>query len=147
MNKKQLLFVDDEPENVQTVCDILSEADIIVHKVTTVGEAVSILQNHKIDLVITDIFIPMGPNSALVLGQRARKYEENLRHLGGIALLDEIDRLVSPPKVLAFTACTDYALIEILGENVVERVPKPSPVDTLLQAILRVIHPPKEWGN
>jgi CheY-like chemotaxis protein len=142
---KRVLFVDDELENVSAVCQILTEADIIVEQVTTVRAAVEALQQRTFNLLVTDIFIPMGSTPEAIMGPRARRYIDNLRHLGGLALLDEIERMDAPPIVLAHTACTDYALIEILGDHVSERVPKPAPVDTLLQAVMRALSPPKDW--
>lgn len=142
---KRVLFVDDEPENVASVCQILAESEIEIDQVTTVKEAVEALQNHVYNVVVTDIFIPMGSMPEQIMGPRARRYSDNLRHLGGLALLDEIERMDTPPTVLAHTACTDYALIEILGEHVSERVPKPAPVDSLLQAVMRALHPPRDW--
>ena len=41
--------------------------------------------------------------------------------------------------VLAHTACTDWALVEILGEQVHAQVPKPAPVDVLLRAIIEAL--------
>lgn len=143
--KKRILFVDDEPENISAVADILTESDIEIRTVTTVQSAVQLLHEEIFDVIVTDIFIPLGQAPEEILGPRARRYSDNLRHLGGLALLDELERIDNPPTILAHTACTDYALIEVLGEHVHERVPKPAPVDVLLQAILRALYPPKQW--
>ena len=143
--KKRILFVDDEPDNISAVSAILKESNMDVTTVTTVQSAVQALHDCAYDVIVTDIFIPMGQTPEQILGPRARRYADNLRHLGGLALLDELERIDSPPIILAHTACTDYALIEILGDHVHERVPKPAPVDVLLQAILRALQPPTKW--
>ena len=143
---KSILFVDDEPHNIETVVKILKEsitADI--HVVTSVEDAIQILNDHPIDVVVTDIFIPLGNNARKSIGPRARQYEENLRHLGGLALLDAIDKLARPPKVLAHTACTDFALLEVLGEHVVERIPKPTAIDIVLKTILDCLDDSDPW--
>jgi CheY-like chemotaxis protein len=139
----RLLFIDDDPEHIQTVSEVIRDAlDIQVDVVTTVEDAVLTLHAHPYDLVITDIFIPLGSAPRQSLGPRARRYAETLQHLGGLVLLDEMDRLDQTPRVLAHTACTDFALIEILGEQVYARVPKPAPVDVLLTAVLEALDLP-----
>ena len=141
-----ILFVDDEPHNIQAVQEILSEAlDVSIHISTTVSDALAALENISFALVVTDIFIPMGKDLARFVGPRARKYEENLRHLGGLALLDHMEKMNPPPPILAHTACTDFALLEVLGDHVVGKVPKPAPVDVLLTAIRDIIYPKKSW--
>jgi hypothetical protein len=59
-----------------------------------------------------------------------------------VVLLDELDRVNPAPKILAHTACTDFALLEVLGERVTARVPKPAPVDVLLRAVLEALDLP-----
>ena len=139
----RLLFIDDDPEHIQVVSDVIRDAlDVPVDVATTVEDAVRRLSVHTYDLVVTDIFIPLGTAPRQSLGPRARRYEETLQHLGGLVLLDEMDRLPNSPRVLAHTACTDFALIEILGEQVYARVPKPAPVDVLLTAVLEALELP-----
>ena len=139
----RILFIDDDPEHVATVSRTLQtalDADVVV--VTSVEDAVVALQAGPFDLVVTDIFIPLGSKPQEAIGPRARRYAENLMHLGGLVLLDELDRVEPPPKVLAHTACTDFALLEVLGERVTARVPKPAPVDVLLRAVIEALDLP-----
>ena len=77
-----------------------------------------------------------------VLGPRARRYEQDLEHLGGLVLLDELQRLTPCPTVLAHTACVDFELLELMKEVVSQRVPKPAPVDVLLRAVLEALKLP-----
>lgn len=140
----RILFIDDEPEHVALIAEIIHDAlgaDVAV--AGSVEEAVSLLHGDSdYTLVVTDIFIPLGDNPRSALGPRARRYEENLRHLGGLVLLDELDRVEPPPKILAHTACTDFELLEILGERVHARVPKPAPADVLLRAVIEALDLP-----
>lgn len=139
----RILFVDDDPHQVATVAKVVREAlDAEVRVVCTVEEAVTLLHAWPADLVVTDIFIPLGAQSRGALGPRARRYEETVQHLGGLVLLDELDRVDPAPRVLAHTACTDFALIEVLGSRVHARVPKPAPVDVLLRAVLEALDLP-----
>ena len=139
----RILFVDDDPEHVDVVQRTVSEAlgaEVVV--VASVEEAVQVLHSAPFDLVVTDIFIPLGPQPRDAMGPRSRRYADTVQHLGGLVLLDELDRVVPQPKVLAHTACTDLALIEILGSCVHARVPKPAPVDVLLGAVIEALDLP-----
>ena len=142
----KVLFVDDEPHQVQHAKEILSEAlDVEILLATSVAQAIEFLEQHQFAIVVTDIFIPMGKDVHNAFGPRARKYEDSMRHLGGLALLDYLERLQPPPPILAHTACTDHALIEVLGQHVVMRLPKPAPVDVLLTAVRDIIYPKPSW--
>ena len=133
----RILVVDDEPELLEPSIQLLRVAlDADVKVVSSVDEAVQALHDVATDVVIADIFLPLGERPRELLGPRSRRYAENLVHLGGLVLLDEIDRVEPAPKVLAYTACTDFALLEVLGDRVTARVPKPCPADVLLQAVM-----------
>ena len=139
----RILFVDDEIEHVATVAGVVEEAldaDVVVAR--TVKGAVAALHDAACDLVVMDIFIPMGQGAVEVLGPRARRYERDLEHLGGLVLLDELQRLSRSPVVLAHTACVDFELLDLMKEVVTQRVPKPAPVDVLLRAVLEALELP-----
>jgi CheY-like chemotaxis protein len=135
-----ILFVDDEVENVQLVAEILGDATgRVVVVVATVEAAVARLHAGPVELVVMDLFIPLGAHPDRVLGSRARRYQEHVDHLGGLVLLEEIDRLAVRPKVVSHTACTDHVLLELFGDRVSRRIPKPAPLDTVLQNLLEVL--------
>ena len=135
-----ILFVDDEPENVQLAAEILAEAlGEPVKVATSVEAAVTDLHAHSWRAVVMDLFIPLGQHPHRVLGPRARRYQEQVEHLGGLVLLEEIDRLTVRPIVVSHTACTDHVLLELFGDRVQRRIPKPAPLDTLLQNLLEVL--------
>jgi CheY-like chemotaxis protein len=132
-----ILFVDDEPENVIPTADVLREAlSLPVVVVPSVEEAVALLHDRPWKVVVMDLFVPLGDHPQRVLGPRARRYQEHVEHLGGLILLEEIERLTEPPLVISHTACTDTVLHELFGDRVVGRIPKPAPMDTLLQGLL-----------
>ena len=137
-----LLFVDDEPENLEWALNILriTLSDARIDVTETVEDTIQHLSEKHYDLMIMDIFIPMGKNAIQTLGPRARQYQDNMRHLGGLAILDYVEKMASKPKILAHTACTDYALIEVLGDLVYDRIPKPAAVDVLLNEIQRALN-------
>ena len=135
-----LLFVDDEVDNVSLAAEILAEAlEMEVRVVDTVEEAVAELHRCLWRAVIMDLFIPLGDHPHRTLGPRARRYQDNVDHLGGLVLLEEIDRLDQRPIVISHTACTDHVLLELFGDRVARRIPKPAPMDTLLQNVMEVL--------
>ena len=136
-----ILFVDDEPENVALATSILADSlSAPVIAVETVEHAVRELHRRRWAMVVMDLFIPLGDHPQRVLGPRAFKYQEHVEHLGGLVLLEEIERLPHPrPIVVSHTACTDHILLELFGEVVARRIPKPVPLDTLLQNLLEVL--------
>ena len=140
-----LLFIDDEPYNLELAIDILSEVieDCSIVVKETAHDSIQWLTDHTPDLVIMDIFLPLGPNIQDTLGPRAKEYSDNLRHLGGIAILDFLEKHPNPPKVLTHTACTDFALLEILGDIVHDRIPKPASVEVLLEIVQKELPSPK----
>ncbi len=139
----RLLFIDDDPEHIDFVSRVLREAiGAEVDVVNTVEAAVQALHARPYALIVTDVFIPLGPEARATLGPRSRQYAENLQHLGGLVLIDELERLSPRPRVLTHTACTDFALIEVLGNAVDGRVPKPAPPEVLLRAVLEALDIP-----
>lgn len=136
----RILFVDDEIEKVEGVAATLREAlGIECVVVTTVSAAIAEIHRAPVDLVVADVFLPLGSDPGAAIGPRARRHREHLEDLGGLVLLDEIDRLDPVPRLLAHTACTEVALLELLGERCEARVPKPAPMEVLLQAVLTVV--------
>ena len=136
----RILILDDEHDEslaIALLAGTLRDAlEFQVQIAATVPEALEVLEAGGIDLVITDVFLPINSRDHASLGRRARMFEEHFAHLGGLVLMDEIERLSSPPKVLVHTACTDAPLIEILDGMGHERVRKPAMPDVLLSATL-----------
>lgn len=135
-----LLFVDDEPDNVRLLAEILEESlELPVEVVDSVELAVERLHDRPWRAVVMDLFIPLGDHPDRVLGPRARRYQDDVEHLGGLVLLEEIDRLADRPIVLSHTACTDHVLLELFGDRVARRIPKPSPLDTVLSNVMEAL--------
>ncbi len=142
MTTPGILFVDDEVENVTAVAEILAEAlEMPVEVASTVEAAVELLHFREWKAVVMDLFIPLGAHPHRVLGPRARRYQQQVDHLGGLVLLEEIERLDYRPIVFSYTACTDHILLDLFGDRVLRRIPKPVPVDTLLGNLLEVLAP------
>jgi CheY-like chemotaxis protein len=135
-----ILFVDDDPENMSAVSGILADAlGVPVRLVTSVEAAVECLHTSAWRLVVMDLFVPLGDHPHRVLGPRAARYQGQVEHLGGLVLLEEIERLREPPLVVSHTACTDHVLLDLFKDRVVARIPKPAPIDTVLQQLLEAL--------
>ncbi len=138
--REGVLFVDDEADNVALCAEIVEEAEgVPVAVVGSVQDAVAALHRQRWALVVMDLFLPLGDHPQRVLGPRARRYQEHVDHLGGLVLLEELDRMSPRPAVVSHTACTDHVLLELFGDRVARRLPKPAPLDTLLANILEVL--------
>ena len=142
-----ILFVDDETENVSLAATILEDALGERVVVATVEDAVALLHEQSWKLVVMDLFIPLGAHPDRVLGPRALRYQAQVDHLGGLILLEELDRLDDRPIVISHTACTDHVLLELFGDRVVRRIPKPAPMDTLLQNVMEVLEEARRSSN
>ena len=141
MAKPGILFVDDEPENVELAAEVLADAmELPVSVAVSVQDAVQKLQDGSWRAIVMDLFIPLGDHPDRVLGPRARRYQEQVEHLGGLVLLEEIERMPEPrPVVVSHTACTDHVLLELFGDVVKRRIPKPAPLDTLLANLMEAL--------
>ncbi len=139
--KAGVLFVDDEPDNVATAVSVLQGSlGVPVEAVETVEAAVALLVARPWAVVVMDLFIPLGDHPQRVLGARAVRFQEHVQHLGGLILLEEIARLPEPrPVVVSHTACTDHVLLDLFGDQVLRRIPKPAPLDTLLHNLAEVM--------
>ena len=58
LRKLKLLFVDDEVEIVDIISDTLSKLDLEFHVCFNGKQAVEIINNNEIDLIVTDINMP-----------------------------------------------------------------------------------------
>ena len=110
-----------------------------VLSVRTVAEAVGALHASRVDVLVMDLFIPLGDTPRTTLGPRARKYAENVEHLGGIVLLDELARVPNPPLTLLPTACREPVVLELARERIHSRVRKPASAEVLLKAVLEAL--------
>ncbi len=140
-----VLFLDDDPEQVEACAEAIAGAGVAeVLVVRTVAEAVAALHRTRIDLLVMDLFIPLGETPRATFGPRARNYAENVDHLGGLVLLDELERVPSPPMTLLHTACREPIVLELARDRIHARVRKPASADVLIQAVLEALRELKE---
>lgn len=137
-----VLFVDDEPHEVRIISRVLGDAlGVTVAVAATVAEAVRQLYDRRWQCVVMDVFIPLGDHPQKILGPRAHRWQEQVEHLGGLLLLEEIERLDPAPLVVCHTACTDHVLLDIFDGRVEARLPKPVALEVLLDRLRDLLLP------
>jgi two-component system chemotaxis response regulator CheY len=78
-----ILIVDDSLDNLSLLSDFLTKRGYEISQCNSGNEALDILQNRTFDLVISDYQMPNG---------------------NGLWLLEEIQKLISPPKVIIMSS-------------------------------------------
>ncbi|HJQ23956.1 MAG TPA: response regulator [Blastocatellia bacterium] len=58
MEKQAILVVEDTPDILDVVCLLLEQEGYTAHRAATCSQAFGLLQQHRIDLIITDLMLP-----------------------------------------------------------------------------------------
>ncbi len=117
MAKQQLLIVDDEPLARQRLRDLVGD----IGGYTVVGdaangiEAMTLLQNQKVDIALVDIRMPV---------------------MDGIELAQHIRQLANPPNLIFTTAYDHYAL-QAFDLNAIDYLLKPIRAERLSAALTK----------
>lgn len=74
LSKKNVLIVDDVPENIQVVMSILKEENYNLYFSTTGNKALQLINEHEYDLILLDIMMPVM--SGIDVCRQIRKNEE-----------------------------------------------------------------------
>lgn len=113
---KKLLLVDDEPTNIR-VLSLMLEEEFELFTVYQGGEALKLLQNHKMDLVIADMMMP--GMSGIELTERIRKMHSVIELPIIIATVRDSDKDIE----LAYQAgANDYITKPFTAEQIQSRV-------------------------
>ena len=137
-----ILFIDDSPEIYNVAFSILqaTQNDMNVYLSSNVRSTIRLLCDVKFDLIILDVYIPIGEGAEDTLGSRAKMYEGEFQHLGGLELIDFLDKMENRPKVLMHTACFDYDIISMFNPIVDDRIPKPASIDVFIKAVIEALN-------
>lgn len=137
-----ILFIDDSPEIYNVAFSILqaTQNDMNVYLSSNVRSAIRLLCDVKFDLIILDVYIPIGEGAEDTLGSRAKMYEGEFQHLGGLELIDFLNKMENRPKVLMHTACFDYDIISMFNPIVDDRIPKPASIDVFIKAVIEALN-------
>ena len=137
-----ILFIDDSPEKYNVAFSILqaTTSGMNIYLSSNVRSTIRLLCDVKFDLVILDVFIPIGEGAEDTIGSRAKMYQGEHQHLGGLELVDFLNKMENKPQVLMHTACFDYDIISLFSEVVDDRVPKPAPIDVFIKSIIEALN-------
>ena len=137
-----ILFIDDSPEIYNVAFSILqaTQNDMNVYLSSNVRSTIRLLCDVKFDLIILDVYIPIGEGAEDTLGGRAKMYEGEFQHLGGLELIDFLNKMEDKPKVLMHTACFDYDIISMFNPIVDDRIPKPASIDVFIKAVIEALN-------
>ena len=117
--KHKILLVEDELDTVRGLSELLGEEGFLVLTATNVAEAVKLLTEDKIDLVLTDLRMPGASSSGLI-----REASERFPNL----------------PVFVMTGCPDVS--SYVEPQLVQRlvfIPKPIDCQTLLTRVRSVL--------
>lgn len=117
-NKKTILIVDDEIDILDVFSDILTELDYLTETAMGYEQALRILEDKHIDLVISDVRMP-GKD--------------------GIELLKKIKAEFRQMPVIISSGFTDYNIDEILELGAVDFIKKPLSLTDLSNAVEKVL--------
>ena len=137
-----ILFIDDSPERYNVAFSILQATNnnMNIYLSSNVRSTIRLLCDVHFDLVILDVFIPIGNGAEDTIGSRAKMYEGEHQHLGGLELVDFLSKMENKPQVLMHTACFDYNIISLFSEIVDDRIPKPAPIDVFIKSITEALN-------
>ena len=93
MSKKHILIVDDEDLIRETLCGELSYLDLAVYEASDGEKAVDILQENKIDILITDIKMPQKDDFYVLDYIKERKIEHMVTFVCSGYYQDEDEKL------------------------------------------------------
>ncbi len=137
-----ILFIDDSPERYNVAFSILqaTQDNMNIYLSSNVRSTIRLMCDVEFDLVVLDVFIPIGEGAEDTLGNRAKMYEGEYQHLGGLELIDFLNKMEDKPKVLMHTACFDYDIISMFSEVVDDRIPKPASIDVFIKAVIGALN-------
>ena len=137
-----ILFIDDSPERYNVAFSILQATNdnLNIYLASNVKTSIRLLCDVKYDLVILDIFIPLGEGAEEVIGKRADVYTGELQQMGSLELLDFLRRMDERPTIYMHTACFDHNVISVFNEIIDDRLPKPAPIEVFIKSITEALN-------
>ncbi|WP_391570864.1 response regulator [Cohnella sp.] len=118
-----VLLVDDEPMIVEGLYNLLNrieELELIVWKAHSAMEAIQVMQNNRIDILITDVRMP---------------------GMSGIELIGHVRKHWHHCKVVFLSGYSDYEYLQnAFRQGAFDYLMKPANYDTILDTLQRVIY-------
>lgn len=127
MRKYSILIVDDEQNVTKLLEKVFLRADYITYTACSAVKAIEIIECHAVDIVITDLKMPM---------------------MNGIELLKKIKEIDSSIKVIMITAfATVETAVETLKLGASDYITKPFDIDNVLLSVKKVTESIHLSGN
>uniref|UniRef100_A0A7C4Y4F6 Response regulator n=1 Tax=candidate division WOR-3 bacterium TaxID=2052148 RepID=A0A7C4Y4F6_UNCW3 len=117
MKKKKILIVDDEEDLLDFIAMVLSDENYITYKAKNVNEALSILQNNKVDLILLDIMLPEIDGFSFNNMLRSDDELRNIPVAFITARLDSQDKIIGLKE-----GAVDYICKPFTSDELVNRV-------------------------
>jgi CheY-like chemotaxis protein len=126
-NANSILIVDDDPDIHHLIAAALSDGNYLIENRYDGLEALSFLETHSCDLIITDVRMP---------------------GLNGLELLRRIHEVRPGTKVLVMTAeSTPATVISSLRDQAVGYFSKPFSLDAVAETVALALHAPAPEGD
>jgi len=112
IRRTRILVIDDNPDFLSSLAQRLEEADNVVWPFTAISEATSFLDDHIVDLVITDLKFPEGDGVSLINDLHKRHPDLPVIMISGYST-DDVQQQVRESGVRKFLSKPiDYKEIE-----------------------------------
>lgn len=92
MNKYKVLIVDDIPENIQTLGEMIKDFDLDVKIAEGGQDAIDIIDSYTPDIILLDLMMP-HVNGWDVIGYVRKKYSKNEMVIIVVSLLNNKDNI------------------------------------------------------
>ena len=92
MNKYKVLIVDDIPENIQTLGEMIKDFDLDVKIAEGGQEAIDIIDSYTPDIILLDLMMP-HVNGCDVIDYVRKKYSKNEMVIIVVSLLNNKDNI------------------------------------------------------
>lgn len=114
----KLLIVDDEQSIADILCETFEDEDIQSHALYCGNDAYEYLLTNEVSLILSDIQMPNGT---------------------GIELLDKMNKLENPPKIMFMTGYSEFSKDELLKKGAIEVFSKPVDLEVLISKVINVL--------
>ena len=114
----KLLIVDDEKSIADILCETFEDEDIQSHALYCGNDAFEYVQTNDVSLILSDIQMQNGT---------------------GIELLDKINQLEKPPKIMFMTGYSEFSKDELLKRGALEVFSKPIDLEVLINKVTIIL--------
>jgi DNA-binding NtrC family response regulator len=126
MKKKRVLVIDDEPDILEFISEVLRYSGFNVKEARCGNEAIDVLKLEKFDFVISDYRMPNG---------------------NGMAILNHVTNMTNPPVFIFVSGQADVSVKECLDAGALKFFSKPFDLDELVYFLFHLSLPTENEEN